>query len=114
MLEILFQDDDVVAVNKPSGIKVHHGVYDARREPFALQMVRDQVGPYLYTVHRLDKPTSGVMIFALNPGAAPSLAKSFARHQVQNTYLAVVPEYIAETGRVDHPLRHPIINDRQY
>lgn len=105
MLEILFQDDDVVAVNKPSGIKVHRGVYDARREPFALQMVRDQVGQYLYPVHRLDKPTSGVLIFALNPGAARSLAKSFARHQVQKTYLAVVRGYIAESGVVDHPLR---------
>ena len=105
MLEILFQDDDVVAVNKPSGIKVHRGVYDARGEQFALQMVRDQVGQYLYPVHRLDKPTSGVLIFALNQGAARSLAKSFARHQVQKTYLAVVRGYIAESGVVDHPLR---------
>ena len=67
--------------------------------------MRDQVGQYLYPVHRLDKPTSGVLLFALNPGAARSLAKSFARRQVQKTYLAVVRGYIAEAGAVDHPLR---------
>lgn len=105
MIEIIYQDDDIVAVNKPSGIKVHRGVYDSRREQFALQIVRDQVGQYLYPVHRLDKPTSGALMFALNPGAARSLAKSFARHQVQKTYLAVVRGYIAEAGAVNHPLR---------
>jgi tRNA pseudouridine65 synthase len=105
MIEIIYQDDDIVAVNKPSGIKVHRGVYDSRREQFALQMVRDQVGQYLYPVHRLDQPTSGVLMFALNPGAVRSLAKSFARRQVQKTYLAVVRGYIAEAGEVNHPLR---------
>jgi tRNA pseudouridine65 synthase len=104
MIEIIYQDEDIVAVNKPSGIKVHRGVYDSRRAQFALQIVRDQVGQYLYPVHRLDKPTSGALMFALNPGAARSLAKSFARHQVRKTYLAVVRGYIAETGEVNHPL----------
>ena len=105
MMEIIYQDDDIVAVNKPSGIKVHRGVYDSRRERFVLQLVRDQVGKHLYPVHRLDKPTSGVLMFALNPGAARSLAKTFARRQAQKTYLAVVRGYIAEVGEVDYPLR---------
>ena len=104
MMEIIFQDDDIVAVNKPSGIKVHRGACDSRRENFLLQQVRDQLGRYLYPVHRLDKPTSGVLMFALNPGAARSLAKSFARRQVHKTYLAVVRGYIAEKGEADHPL----------
>jgi tRNA pseudouridine65 synthase len=105
MIEIIYQDDDLVAVNKPSGIKVHRGVYDGRRERFVLQLVRDQVGQHLFPVHRLDRPTSGVLVFALNPGAARSLAKSFARRQVQKTYLAVVRGFIAESGAVDTPLR---------
>lgn len=104
MLEIIHQDDDIVAVNKPAGIKVHRGAFDARRERFVLQLVRDQVGRHLYPVHRLDKPTSGILVFALNPGAARSLAKSFARRQVQKTYLAVVRGFIAEAGEVDYPL----------
>jgi tRNA pseudouridine65 synthase len=105
MMDIIYRDDDIVAVNKPSGIKVHRGAYNRRGERFALQLVRDQVGQHLYPVHRLDKPTSGVLVFALNPGAARSLAKSFARHQVRKTYLAVVRGYIAEKGAVDTPLR---------
>jgi tRNA pseudouridine65 synthase len=104
MMQILFQDDDLVAVNKPSGIKVHRGAFDARQERFLLQQVRDQVGRHLYPVHRLDKPTSGVLVFALNPGAARSLAKSFARRQVHKTYLAVVRGYLAEAGKVDYAL----------
>ena len=104
MMEIIFQDEDLVAVNKPSGIKVHRGAYDSRREKFVLQLVRDQVQRHLYPVHRLDKPTSGVLVFALNPGAARSLAKSFARRRVQKTYLAVVRGYIAEAGEVDYAL----------
>jgi len=104
MIDIIHLDDDLVAVNKPSGIKVHRGPYDARREPFLLQMVRDQLNRHLYPVHRLDQPTSGILLFALNPGAARSLAKSFARRQVHKTYLAVVRGYIAEVGEVDYSL----------
>lgn len=104
VMDILLQDDDIVAVNKPSGIKVHRGAYDARREAFLLQRVRDQVGRHLFPVHRLDRPTSGVLLFALNPGAARSLAKSFARRHVHKTYLAVVRGYIAEIGEVDYAL----------
>lgn len=104
MIEIIYRDDDVVAVNKPSGIKVHRGAYDPRRERFVLQLVRDQVGQHLFPVHRLDRPTSGVLVFALNPGATRSLAKSFARRQVQKTYLVVVRGFIAESGAVDTPL----------
>ena len=105
MIEIIYQDSDLVAVNKPSGIKVHRGPFDRRRESFVLQLVRDQVGRHLYPVHRLDKPTSGILVFALSPGAARSLAKSFARRMVQKTYLGVVRGYIAEVGEVDYPLR---------
>jgi tRNA pseudouridine65 synthase len=104
MIDIIYRDDDIVAVNKPSGIKVHRGAYDARRERFVLQLVRDQVGQHLFPVHRLDRPTSGVLVFALNPGAARSLSKSFARRLVRKTYLAVVRGFIAEQGEVDYPL----------
>jgi len=104
VIPIIYQDRDLVAVNKPSGIKVHRGSYDARDAPYLLQLVRDQLGQHLYPVHRLDKPTSGVLVFALNPGAARSLSKSFARRQVHKTYLAAVRGYIAEKGEVDYPL----------
>ncbi|MGD8266947.1 MAG: pseudouridine synthase, partial [Desulfobacterales bacterium] len=104
MFTILFQNDVLVAIHKPSGIKVHRGVYDSRREEFVLQRLRDQIGRRLFPVHRLDRATSGVLVFALTRGAARSLARSFARQEVRKAYLAVVRGYVAERGRVDHPL----------
>ncbi len=104
MFQILYQSDDLVAIDKPSGIKVHRGVFDPPGEAFVLQRLRDQIGKRLYPVHRLDRPTSGVLVFALTPGAARSLAKSFARQKVRKTYLAVVRGYTAEKGEVAQPL----------
>ena len=104
MFSILYQSDALVAINKPSGIKVHRGACDSRNETFVLQRLRDQIGKRLYPVHRLDRPTSGVLVFALTAGAARSLAKSFARQEVIKTYLAVVRGYTAEKGQIDHAL----------
>lgn len=104
MFKILYQSDDLVAIDKPSGIKVHRGVFDPRGETFVLQRLRDQIGQRLYPVHRLDRPTSGVLLFALTPGAARSLAKSFARREVRKIYLAVVRGFTAEQGQVDRAL----------
>lgn len=104
MFEILFQNDDLVAIHKPSGIKVHRGACDSRRGRYVLQELRDQIGARLYPVHRLDRATSGVLVFALSPGAARSLNRAFARQNVTKVYLAVVRGYIAESGEVAVPL----------
>jgi tRNA pseudouridine65 synthase len=104
MFPILYQSDDLVVINKPSGIKVHRGLFDARRDVYVLQRLRDQIGKRLYPVHRLDRPTSGALVFALTPGAARSLAKSFARQEVAKVYLAVVRGFTAEAGAIDRPL----------
>jgi tRNA pseudouridine65 synthase len=64
MLEIIYQDKYLVAINNPSGLLVHRSPIDKRETRFALQLVRDQIGQFVYPVHRLDKPTSGVLLFA--------------------------------------------------
>ena len=64
MLEIVYQDSDYVAINKPSGLLVHRSFLDKRETQFAMQMLRDQLGQHVFTVHRLDRPTSGVLLFA--------------------------------------------------
>jgi len=64
-LEVLYQDEFLIAVNKPSGLLVHKSPIDRHETRFALQIVRDQIGQYVYPLHRLDKPTSGVLLFAL-------------------------------------------------
>jgi len=104
-LPILYQDDQLVAVHKPAGLLVHRSWIDRHETRFALQLVRDQIGQLVYPVHRLDKPTSGVLLFALNPEAARSLSQAFAAGLVEKTYLAVVRGVPPEVGVIDHPLR---------
>ncbi|MGB5963902.1 MAG: pseudouridine synthase, partial [Sulfurimonadaceae bacterium] len=65
-LEIIYKDEHIVAINKPTGRLVHRSLIDKRETRFAIQILRDQIGQYVYPVHRLDKPTSGVLLFALS------------------------------------------------
>ncbi len=104
-LEILYRDIWLIAINKPSGLLVHKSPIDRRETRFALQMLRDQIGAYVYPVHRLDKPTSGVLLFALEKEMAQHMASSFRTHEVQKEYLAVVRGYVEEKITIDHPLK---------
>ncbi len=103
-LEILYHDAHVVAINKPAGLLVHRSKIDRTATTFAMQQVRDQLGQYVYPVHRLDKPTSGVLLFALSPEMARTLSAAFAERTVQKTYVAVVRGYTADNGTIDHAL----------
>jgi tRNA pseudouridine65 synthase len=105
MLEILYQDAYIVAVNKPSGLLVHKSPIDKRETAFALQMVRDQIGHYVYPLHRLDKPTSGVLLFALSSEVAKDLSEQFRGDGVQKEYLAVVRGYTEPEGLIDYDLK---------
>ncbi|MBT0663315.1 tRNA pseudouridine(65) synthase TruC [Geobacter pelophilus] len=103
-LEVLYQDDYLVAVNKPSGLLVHRSPIDRHETRFALQTVRNQTGRRVYPVHRLDKPTSGVLLFAFSPEIARSLVECFAAGEVKKSYLAVVRGYAPDEGTIDYPL----------
>ncbi|TGD76260.1 tRNA pseudouridine(65) synthase TruC [Mangrovimicrobium sediminis] len=103
-MPVLYRDEHLVAVHKPSGLLVHRSPIDRHETRFALQLVRDQVGQRVYPVHRLDKPTSGVLLFALSPEIARELSTQFAEHSMGKTYLAVVRGYCPDSGSIDHPL----------
>ena len=67
MLEILYQDEFIIAINKPSGLLVHKSFYARDAKVFAIQELRNQIGgQHVYPVHRLDRKTSGVLLFALD------------------------------------------------
>nr|WP_246046976.1 tRNA pseudouridine(65) synthase TruC [Colwellia ponticola] len=83
VLDILYQDEFMVAVNKPAGLFVHRSYMDRDEIYFALQLVRDQIGQYVYPVHRLDRPTSGVLLFALTKAVATKLSEAFANKSRQ-------------------------------
>ena len=103
-LPILFQDETLVVVDKPSGLLVHRSPIDRHERRFAVQLLRDQLGRRVYPVHRLDKGTSGALVFALDAGTARTLASDFAGQRVAKTYLAVVRGWPPESGEIDHPL----------
>ena len=109
-LEILYKNEHFVAVNKPSGLLVHRSPVDTKEKIFALQMVRDQIGQHVFPVHRLDRPTSGILLFALNSEAARQTAQLFQTGQVRKKYIAVVRGYIPEQGIINHPVKK--IKDR--
>lgn len=103
-LPVLFQDDCLIAVHKPSGLLVHRTDIDRHETRFAVQILRDQIGHKVYPVHRLDKGTSGILLFALNPEIAREVGGQFERNEVAKTYLAVVRGHPPESGEIDHPL----------
>lgn len=105
MLDILHRDAALVAIAKPTGLLVHRTVLDRRETEFAVQILRDQIGQPVHPVHRLDRGTSGVLVFALDRAAARFLSDAFAAQRVEKTYLAVVRGWPAERGSVDHPLK---------
>ena len=104
-LEILYQDAYIVAINKPNGLLVHRSPMARDTKTFALQEVRNQIGQYVYPVHRLDRKTSGVLVFALSEDAARYLGKAFREGRVHKEYHAIVRGYFpADELRLDYPL----------
>lgn len=107
-LPILFQDDDVIVVNKPSGLLVHRSSIDRQASQFALQVLRDQIGRKVFPVHRLDRPTSGALIFALSSSVARFFSQEFAEGRVGKTYLAVVRGTPPAEILLDYPLKEEL------
>lgn len=103
-LSIIYRDEYMVAINKPGGLLVHRSEIDRHETRFAVQLLRGQIGQIVYPVHRLDKPTSGVLLFALSPDIARHLGDLFTRHALTKTYVALVRGFAPAEGIIDHPL----------
>ncbi|WP_066013440.1 tRNA pseudouridine(65) synthase TruC [Endozoicomonas atrinae] len=114
-LDIIYQDQWLVAINKPSGLLVHRSMIDRHETRFAIQLLRDQIGQHVFPLHRLDKPTSGVLVFALSADVAKRAGEQFQEGLVSKTYLAIVRGYAPESGVIDHPLKEKLdkITDRK-
>jgi len=104
-LPILYQDEHLVAVNKPSGLLVHRTNLDRHETENAMHSVRNQLGQWVYPFHRLDKATSGVLLFALDKETARRMTQSFTDGTVTKSYLAIVRGITKEGERIDHPLK---------
>lgn len=102
----LYRDETLLIVHKPAGLLVHRSPIDRHETEFALQYARSlNGGRRVYPVHRLDRPTSGVLVFARDPDTARALGQAMMAGRVRKTYLAVVRGWPAASGVIDHPLR---------
>lgn len=104
-LPVLYQCADLVAINKPHGLLVHRSPIAADANEFAVQILRDQLGQRVYPVHRLDRKTGGVLLFALNETTNATMQQQFMDGQVAKTYLAIVRGHTPDKQLIDYPLR---------
>lgn len=107
-LEIIYQDEYLVAINKPNGLLVHRTWIAAQENIFAVQLLRDQLGQRVHPVHRLDRKTSGVLLFAFDGEVTAALQAAFMENKVKKKYLAIVRGYFPGEVQLDYPLT----NDR--
>ena len=104
MLEIVYQDDHLIAINKPHGLLVHRSSIASDAKEFALQLLRDQVNRYVSPVHRLDRKTSGLLLFAFEKDVEIALHKQFQEGLVKKKYKAIVRGYAPDSQDIDYPL----------
>ena len=108
MLDILYQDDYLIAINKPCGLLVHRTSIAESDGPFVLQLLRDQVGCKLFPVHRIDRPTSGVLVFAFSPEVARQLNDQLTNGVSHKKYVALVRGWFSQEIICNRPVK----NDR--
>ncbi len=105
MLEIIYRDEHLIAINKPHGLLVHRSPIAADASEFALQLLRDQIGMKVNPVHRIDRKTGGILLFAFNKEVEIAMQKAFMENQVSKKYLAIVRGHTPDAEDIDYPLR---------
>lgn len=105
-LKILYRDPYLVAVNKPAGLLVHRSPIARKEKQFALQTVRNQIGQHVFPVHRLDRPTAGILLFALNSETAKKTMELFQTGRIIKQYMAVVRGYTPECGTIRYDIKN--------
>lgn len=104
MLEILYRDEHLIAINKPSGLLVHKSFYSGDADTYAIQELKKQIGQKVYPVHRLDRKTSGVLLFTLNREMLKIMSDVFAARDVEKKYIAILRGWAKEEETIDYDL----------
>ncbi|RZM30187.1 MAG: pseudouridylate synthase [Pedobacter sp.] len=104
MLEIVYQDEHLIAINKPHGLLVHRSAMASDAKVFALQMLRDQIGRRVSPVHRLDRKTGGLLLFAFEKDVEIAMHKQFMEGEVQKKYRAILRGYAPDALDIDYAL----------
>ncbi len=103
-LDIIFEDDDLIVINKPHGLVVHPSRMTRNADTSAMQILRDQIGQYVYPVHRLDRKTSGLVIFAKNKSTDQQIQKQFREKTVSKSYVALVRGWTKQKATIEYAL----------
>jgi tRNA pseudouridine65 synthase len=106
-MQIIYQDAHFFAIDKPPGFFVHppeRSAYPTPREKICLYHLQDLMRQEVYPVHRLDAPTSGLVLFALSKDSTRKLSRLFADREMKKTYHAVARGSVNEKGSVRLPL----------
>ncbi|WP_293787738.1 pseudouridine synthase [uncultured Pedobacter sp.] len=104
MLEIIYQDDNLIAINKPHGLLVHQSSIARDATEFALQLLRDQVGKHVSPVHRLDRKTSGILLFAFDKESEIAMHQQFMNTETEKKYLAILRGFTPGQMDINYPL----------
>jgi len=104
MLDILYQDTHLIAINKPHGLLVHRSSIANDASEFALQLLRDQIGQPVYPAHRLDRKTGGILLFSLDKQTDQKTQMLFQDKKMDKRYLALLRGYCPEEGTIDYSL----------
>ncbi|TDQ40148.1 pseudouridine synthase [Thiopseudomonas denitrificans] len=109
----LYRDPWLLAVHKPAGLLVHRSPIDRHATEFALQYARElNGGAHVFPCHRLDRPTSGLLLFARDADSASAFGRQMMDGKVRKTYLALVRGWPVEQGEIDHALREHATDKR--
>lgn len=103
-LDIVYECDDLIAINKPHGLLVHRTKIAADVSVFAVQLVRNHLSHRVHPAHRLDRKTSGVLLFAKHQEASSEVQSLFQNRTVRKTYQALVRGYVDDKGTIDYAL----------
>lgn len=104
LLEIIYETDHLIAINKPHGLLVHRSKIANDAKVFALQLLRNQINQRVYPAHRLDRKTSGVLLFAKNPDTNTALQRLFQERKIKKTYIALVRGFVENGGTIDYAI----------
>lgn len=115
-LDIVFEDTSLLVIDKPAGLLMHPSWLDRRETDTLAGRVKAYLGPEskVHTVHRLDRPTSGLVVIGKTDAAAKQLQQQFDEKAVQKTYWAICRGFVPDKGEIDHPLKeeHDKIADK--
>lgn len=107
LLPIIYNDGQLVAINKPNRLLVHKTKIAEEQHLFANRLLADQLGKEVFPVHRIDRATSGVLLFAFDAETTAATQRLFAGGIIKKEYLAVVRGFTRETDTINEPLiRH--------